>query len=76
MMPMSLLGGLTGRRRIGRVFGEGLMERMMAKSKVMAHKERRRRRRNEPQTNDAKEQKGLEEIQVVPAAPFLFGEGS
>ena len=53
-----------------------MMERMMTKSKVMAHKERRRRRRNEPQTNDAKEQKGLEEIQVVPAAPFLFGEGS
>ena len=53
-----------------------MMERMMAKSKVRAHKERRRRRRNEPQKNDAKEQKGLGEIQVVPAAPFLFGEGS
>ena len=49
-----------------------MMERMMAKSKVMAHKERR----NEPQKNVAKEQKGLGEIQVVPAAPFLFGEGS
>lgn len=65
------------RRRIGRVLGAGrLMGRMIAKNRVMAHRKRRRRKTSEAQKDAAKEQKGLEEIQVELAGPFLFGEGS
>ena len=64
------------RRRIGRILGAGrLMGRMIAKSRVMAHR-KMRRRRNEAHKGAAKEQKSLEEIQAEQADPFLFGEGS
>ena len=65
------MGGWTERRKIGRASEVGLMEKMSAKSMATVQR-KRRRRKNEPQKDAAREQK----IRVEQTGPFLFGEGS